>query len=156
MWVIKFADGATVSILKRPQKCSKNMIAIPEAQKYLTPKARPNHKVNIRKTVILQPLSQNWVTVSRMQAGFLHIDPFQKLKVTRQCSTSKGTCQVESRKDFNIMIFAFWRQTEYLTERSMSRNCRSPSIGYCRITHYSYRNFWYWRKRMPLVQEMFH
>lgn len=57
--VIELADKTTVSILKGPQKRFKNMFPIPEYREYIAPKSRPNHKVFVGKTVILQPESQN-------------------------------------------------------------------------------------------------
>lgn len=80
---------------------------MPEYQEYIAPEGRPNHKVFVGKTVILQPESQNWVTVSTPQAGLLQIEPYRKLYETRLCSASQAVDPVEPGNYFNIMIGNF-------------------------------------------------
>lgn len=83
--VIKLAVGTTVPILKGPQTRSKNMAPIPGNQEYIAPMGRPNCKVFASETVLLQPESQNSVTVSTPQTGFLPVKPYRKLYKTKQC-----------------------------------------------------------------------
>lgn len=105
--VIKLADGTSEPIFKEPQKLSIDMVLIPEDQEYTAPRSRPNLKVFVRKTVILEPWPQNRVTVTTLQAGLLQIEPYRKLYETRQCSVLHGIAQVEPGKDFNTLIGNF-------------------------------------------------
>lgn len=105
--VIELADGATIRILKMPQKRSKDMVPIPGNQEYIALKCRKNHKVFGGKTVILQSGSQNWETFSALRASLLQIEPYLKLYGTRQCPASQGIAQVKHRKDLIIIIANF-------------------------------------------------